>query len=121
MPYEVKLAKSAVPSTDEPTSIAIVVSDYNDNITGKLAKAAVETLIASEIRDEDIFIVHVPGAWELVYATQQMISRSDCRGVIALGAVIKGETSHDQHINRAVSLGLMQLSLEHGNRLVWGS
>jgi len=93
--------------------IALVVSDYNESITSKLSKAAVQTLIASGVQDDDIQIVRVPGAWELLYGSQLMIQHPDCRGVIALGAVIKGETTHDQHLNRAVSMGLMQLSLDH--------
>ena len=44
----------------------------------------------------------------------------DTAGVIALGAVIKGETSHDQHINRAVSSALMQLSLDHNKPIAFG-
>jgi len=93
--------------------IALVVSEYNESITGKLSKAAVQTLIAGGVQDDDIQIVRVPGAWELLYGSQLMIQQPDCRGVIALGAVIKGETTHDQHLNRAVCMGLMQLSLDH--------
>lgn len=65
-------------------------------------------------------VLRVPGAWELVYATQQVMSKSNCRGVIALGAVIKGETTHDQHINRAVSMGLMRLSIDNGKPVGFG-
>lgn len=107
------MPESVAPHPDTPRTISIVVSEYNDNITSKLCKAAVETLLSAGIDDQDILILRAPGAWELIYACQLAIGRSDCRGVIALGAVIQGETTHDQHLNRAVSLGLMQLSLEH--------
>ena len=120
MPIEVQPSPSATPNPGAPSVIAIVVSEYNDSITGKLCKAAVQTLLDSGIKDEDIHVVKVPGAWELTYATQLVIKKPSCRGVIALGAVIKGETTHDQHLNRAVSMGLMQLSLEHNKPVAMG-
>lgn len=100
--------------------ISIVVSTYNHHITDKLSKAAVETLLNAGIPDTSIRVVQVPGAWELVYGVQQFISLDECRGAIALGAVIKGETTHDQHINRAVSMGLMQLSIQHNKPIAFG-
>ena len=120
MPREVTPCESAAPCSNQAFQIAIVVSEYNDHITGKLCKASVQTLIENGINDEDIQILRVPGAWELTFGTQLMISRKECRGVIALGAVIKGETTHDQHINRAVSTGLMQLSISHGKPVAFG-
>jgi 6,7-dimethyl-8-ribityllumazine synthase len=103
---------SAESKMGDANLIAIVVSRYNDHITNSLCDAAVATLLAHGIRDNEIVVLRVPGAWDLVYASKQMISLDNCRGVIALGAVIKGETTHDQHINRAVSMGLMQLSID---------
>ena len=120
MPTEIQPSADASPSPGTPSVIAVVVSEYNDNITGKLCKAAVQTLLAGGIKDEDIHVVKVPGAWELIFATQLMIKKPSCRGAIALGAVIKGETTHDQHLNRAVSMGLMQLSLEHNKPVALG-
>ena len=120
MPQVVKPSQSAEPELNEPRIITLVLSEYNENITGKLCKAALQTLIANAIKDEDIQILRVPGAWELVYGTQLAIKQTTCRGVIALGAVIKGETTHDQHLNRAVSMGLKQLSLDHNKPVAWG-
>ena len=112
MTLQLNPSASAESKVGDANLIAIVVSRYNDHITNSLCDAAVATLLANGIRDNEIVVLRVPGAWELVYASQQMISRDNCRGVIALGAVIKGETTHDQHINRAVSMGLMQLSID---------
>ncbi len=120
MPREITSSPSAEPNPNAPNVIAVVVSEYNENITGKLCKAAVNTLIANGIKDGDIHVIRVPGAWELTYATQLAIQQQSCRGVIALGAVIKGETTHDQHLNRAVSMGLMQLSLDHNKPVALG-
>jgi 6,7-dimethyl-8-ribityllumazine synthase len=111
MPIEIQPASTAAPHTGSPTQIAIVVSTYNHHITGKLSTAAVETLLKHGILDAHICLLKVPGAWELVYGVQQALELESFRGAIALGAVIKGETTHDQHINRAVSMGLMELSV----------
>lgn len=102
------------------SSIGIAVSSYNENITGKLRDAAIETLTKSGIAADRITVVTVPGAWELPFACQRLVAMRDMAGVIALGAVIKGETSHDQHINRAVSSALMQLSLDHNKPIAFG-
>ena len=120
MPHEVTPAVSASPNPNEASQIAIVVSEYNDSITSKLCKAALKSWVDNGIRDEDIQLVRVPGAWELVFGAQLMICKKECRGVIVLGAVIKGETTHDQHLNRAVSTGLMQLSIAHCKPVAFG-
>ncbi len=120
MPREIAPSPSAEPKLNCASVIAVVVSEYNENITCKLCKAAVQTLIANAINDADIHVIRVPGAWELTYATQLAIKQPTCRGVIALGAVIQGETTHDQHLNRAVTMGLMQLSLEHNKPVALG-
>lgn len=102
------------------SSVGIVVSEYNDQITGKLCHGAIETLVQAGIARERIVVTRVPGAWELPFATQRLVALRSIAGVIALGAVIKGETSHDQHINRAVSSALMQLSLDHNKPIAFG-
>lgn len=106
--------------TANSSSVAIVVSEYNDQITGKLCQAAMDTLIQGGIAQDKIVLTRVPGAWEIPFATQRLISSRSISGVIALGAVIKGETTHDQHINRAVSNALMQLSLDHNKPIAFG-
>ena len=120
MPIELSQNVSLESKPGAPRNVAIVVSQYNDHITNKLCQAASATLVKNGILDENIVVLRVPGAWELVFATQQMMCNANCRGVIALGAVIKGETTHDQHINRAVSMGLMQLSIEHKKPVGFG-
>lgn len=120
MPREMIPSPTAEPNIDAPSVIAIVVSEYNDSITGKLYDAAMQTLLANAIREGDIQVLRVPGAWELTFAMQLALQQESCRGAIALGAVIRGETTHDQHLNRAVSMGLMQLSLDHKKPVALG-
>lgn len=120
MPIDISKSTPNVSQASANHVIGIVVSDYNSNITHKLSDAAVETLVNHGIPHNDIWVVHVPGAWELSFATQRLLALKNVCGVIALGAVIKGETSHDQHINRAVSLSLMQLSLDRNKPVAFG-
>lgn len=90
---------------------AIAVSRYNEPITGKLLKGAVETLLAGGVTDDRIDIAWTPGAFELPLVAQELALSGKYAAVICLGAVIRGETTHDQHINRAVSVGLTEASL----------
>jgi 6,7-dimethyl-8-ribityllumazine synthase len=91
---------------------AIVVSRYNDNITGKLLAGATETLINAGIADNDITVAWVPGAWEIPLVARHLGRSGEYEAILCLGAVIRGETTHDEHINRQVSLSLGQISLE---------
>ncbi len=94
---------------------AIVVSRYNESITEKLREGAQATLQRHGVASDAIEIVRVPGAWELPLATQWLVnSKPQLAAGIAIGVVIKGETSHDQHINRFVTLALGQISLNSG-------
>lgn len=119
MHIELVPTKSQVARANQ-NGIGIAVSKYNEHITGKLRDAAIETLTKAGFATENIIVVTVPGAWELPFACQRLVALRDVAGVIALGAVIKGETSHDQHINRAVSNALMQLSLDHNKPIAFG-
>lgn len=99
---------------------AIVVSRFNETITSRLADGAVETLKANEIADEEIDLFWVPGAFEIPTVASRLVDSEKYDAVICLGAVIKGETSHDEHINRAVSLALAQLGLDTGLPVIFG-
>lgn len=100
--------------------VGVVVSRYNHHITDKLAEGAVRTLKAAGFSDDNLVVIRVPGAWELAFGSQRALANRDFVGVVALGAVIRGETTHDQHINRAVSMALMQLSLDYNKPVGFG-
>lgn len=100
--------------------VAIVVSKYNDSITSNLLAGALETLRAGGIDDERIVVVEVPGAWELVLPAVNFAYSDVISGVIVLGAVIRGETTHDQHINRAVTTALMNASMAANTAIALG-
>ena len=90
---------------------AIVVSRYNEHITAKLLAGAVETLrAAGGVSDDAIDVAWVPGAWEIPRLVAHRLALSKKYvAVLCLGAVIKGETTHDEHINRQVSASLGQI------------
>jgi 6,7-dimethyl-8-ribityllumazine synthase len=103
-----------------PGRWAVVVSRYNESITGKLLDGAVATLAAAGVADDAIDVAWVPGAWEIPLVAGQLAGSGGYCAVLCLGAVIKGETTHDQHINRQVSLSLGRISLKTGVPVLFG-
>lgn len=98
----------------------IVVARYNEAITSKLLSGALKTLTASGVDDKNIDVAWVPGAWELPLVADRLARSHLYAAVICLGAVIRGETTHDQHINRQVSLNLGEISLRTGVPVAFG-
>jgi len=107
-------------STAPEGAIGIVVSRYNDSVTGKLLRGATDTLTRAGIADENIDVVWVPGGFEIPLAAQQMAESGHYAAILCLGAVIRGETTHDQHINRAVSLGITEVALSSSLPVLFG-
>lgn len=107
-------------STAPQGAIGIVVSRYNDSVTGKLLSGAVETLKTAGVADESIDVVWVPGGFEIPLAAQQMADSGHYLAILCLGAVIRGETTHDQHISRAVSLGITEVALSSSLPVLFG-
>ena len=98
----------------------IVVSAYHKSITGKILDGAVATLKRADVPEDNIRVLWVPGAWEIPFAVQQAFKMDPPDAVITLGCVIRGETTHDQHINTTVSNGLGRLGLEYGVPIAFG-
>lgn len=107
-------------NSTETRKIGIAVSTYNSNITNRLLEGATDTLTAAGFGEARVVTLHVPGAWELGLASKMLAERSDIAAVIALGAVIRGETTHDQYINSAVSHALMELMMSTGKPVGFG-
>jgi 6,7-dimethyl-8-ribityllumazine synthase len=99
---------------------AIVASRYNSSITDKLLRGALDTLASAGVSDEMIDVARVPGAWEIPIVIQRLASSERYAAILGLGAVIRGETTHDQHINRQVSLSLGELALEWRIPILFG-
>src|SRR5262249_14231912 len=99
---------------------ALVVSRYNDSITQNLLAGAVATLTEHGVRDDAMDVAYVPGAFEIPLAAERLATSGRYVAVICLGAVIRGETTHDQHINRAVSMSLCEIGLHSGVPVLFG-
>lgn len=100
--------------------IAIVVSRYNESITSGLLSGALETLVTHGVSEAAIDVVWVPGAFEIPLVARRLALQRRHEAVICLGAVIRGETTHDQHINRAVSSELARAAADTGVPVLFG-
>jgi 6,7-dimethyl-8-ribityllumazine synthase len=100
--------------------IAIVVARYNDMVTGRLLDGAVAALLAAGVADDAIDVAWTPGAFEIPLVADRLARGGRHAAVICLGAVIRGETTHDQHINRGVSLQLAESAVRSGVPVLFG-
>ena len=101
--------------------IGIVTAEWNPQITNALFKGAYDTLIANNVAESDITMIHVPGSFELPTGAATLLnSTTDYDAVICLGCVIQGETRHFDFICNAVSNGLTNLALQDGRPVIFG-
>ena len=89
---------------------ALVVSEWNPNITEALFEAAFQTLSKHNVLKENILRIDVPGSFELIYGASKA-QQMDVDGVISIGSVIQGETRHFEFICNAVAHGIKDLNL----------
>ena len=89
----------------------IVVSRFNDFITEKLLGGAMDGLLRTGVKESDIQIIKVPGAFEIPLAAKKLIQAGNYDAVICLGAVIRGSTPHFDYVCAEVSKGVAQVSL----------
>lgn len=100
--------------------VAIVVSRYNETVTGRMLEGALFALAAGGVRRDRIDVAWVPGAFELPLAADRLAAGGRHAAVICLGAIIRGETSHDRHIAAAVGQGIEQTARRHGLPVPFG-
>ncbi len=100
--------------------IGIVASRFNDEIVESLLRGCLETLEMAAVPEEGRILLRVPGAWELPWAVQALARRHRPDAVIALGAIIRGETDHYRHLARAVTDGLMTVGLNEQIPVILG-
>jgi 6,7-dimethyl-8-ribityllumazine synthase len=115
MPNEIPVAEVA-----PDARFAIVVARWNETITRRLLDGALTTLREHGVAGERIDVAWVPGSFEIPLTAQRMATSGRYAAVLCLGAVIRGETSHDQHINRAVSMAISQLALATNVPVLFG-
>lgn len=103
----------------EGLRIGIVTARFNSEITEKLEQGAIHALRRMGVREEEIAVVRVPGAYEIPLAAMALME-SDVDGVVALGAVIRGETSHYDYVCSAVERGCSEVQLDYGRPVGFG-
>jgi 6,7-dimethyl-8-ribityllumazine synthase len=91
---------------------AVVASRFNERITRKLAEGAVQTLLDSGAAYDDVDLVWVPGAWELPAAARVLLQSERYDALVAVGAVIRGETPHFDYVAGEASRGLADVGVE---------
>ena len=102
-----------VPSAKGMT-FGIVVSEWNDKITGALLEGARNTLLKHGATDKDIIVKTVPGSFELTAGGMFLAEYSSVEAVICIGCVIQGETPHFDYICQGVTQGITSLNVQYG-------
>jgi 6,7-dimethyl-8-ribityllumazine synthase len=92
--------------------MVVLASRFNEPIVKKLVDGALEALVKYGVAFEDIDVVWVPGAWELPIAARWLLASERYDGLVAVGAVIRGETAHFEYIAGEASRGLAAASAE---------
>jgi 6,7-dimethyl-8-ribityllumazine synthase len=98
---------------------AIVVSRFNSAITDRLLEGAVDALKKSGAAHEDMEIVHVPGAFELPLATKKLASQGDYEALVAIGCVIRGETTHYDYVCSETARGIQLAQMDTGVPIIF--
>lgn len=102
------------------TRIGIVVSRFNEFISSKLLEGALDCLKRHDIKDDDIDIAWVPGAFEIPLIASKMAKSKKYDAIICLGSVIRGTTSHYDYVCAEVSKGIASVSLQSDLPVIFG-
>ena len=105
----------------EGLKIALVQARFNDLITNKLAEGALDGLLRHGVAEKDIDHILVPGSFEVPLAVKQAAKSGKYDAVIALAAVIRGATTHNELIAAEMTKGIAQAALETGVPIVYGT
>lgn len=104
----------------ENIRVGVVCARFNDFIVSRLLAGCEDTLLRHGVREEDIAVAWVPGAFEIPLIASKMAKSGKYDAVIALGAVIRGSTSHYDYVCSEVSKGVASVSLETGVPVMFG-
>ncbi len=104
----------------EEIRIGIVAARFNEFIVSKLLSGAVDTLVRHNVKEEQIDVAWVPGAFEIPLIASKMAKSNRYDAVICLGAVIRGSTTHYDYVCSEVSKGIAQVSLNSGIPVMFG-
>lgn len=102
------------------TKISLVVAEWNGEITFALRDGAIEFLTKMGVKEKNILISYVPGAYELAFGAQLVALGNKYDAVITIGCIIKGDTPHFDFISDACANGIMQVGLSYGLPVIFG-
>ncbi len=106
--------------SSEPFQIAIVAGRFNEVISNRLIKGATNRLEELGVSEENIAVHWVPGAFEIPYACQEVIQKTNVDAIIALGAVVRGGTPHFDYVAGECVRGIQSVSLSTGTPISLG-
>lgn len=100
--------------------VGLAVSRFNEPVTSQLLEGALGALREAGVAEDDLVVVHVPGAFELPLACEAMAARGGLDAIVALGCVIRGETTHYDYVCEAAEQGLVAVGLQHRLPVLFG-
>ena len=100
--------------------IGIVAARFNEFITSKLLSGAMDALVRHDVKEENVHVAWVPGAFEIPLIASKMANSGNYDAVICLGAVIRGSTTHYDYVCSEVSKGIASVSLTSGVTVMFG-
>nr|WP_216697765.1 6,7-dimethyl-8-ribityllumazine synthase [Enterococcus innesii] len=104
----------------EAVKVGIVVSRFNEFITSKLVEGAKDNLLRHGVKAENIDVYWVPGAYEIPYITKKIVDNKQYDGIVTLGALIRGATTHYELISNEVAKGVAQIGLNADIPIMFG-
>ncbi|MAE10887.1 MAG: 6,7-dimethyl-8-ribityllumazine synthase [Dehalococcoidales bacterium] len=104
----------------EGLKFGVVVSRFNEFITGKLLEGARDALVRHGVNQEDISVAWVPGAFEIPLVAQKLAQTNNYDALICLGAVVRGGTPHFEYIAAEVTKGIAKVGLDTGLPVTFG-
>jgi 6,7-dimethyl-8-ribityllumazine synthase len=106
--------------TGQGLKFAIVIGRFNELVTGHLLSGALDALRRHGVADDDVTVAWVPGSFEIPIAAKKLAETGQYGAVICLGAVIRGETDHYDHVAGSVTSGIAQVGLQTGVPIIFG-
>ena len=100
--------------------VAIVASRFNESVTARLIEGAVDALLRHGVEEKGIRIVRVPGSFEIPLDARTLAASGKFSAILCLGALVRGETPHFEHLAAEVAKGTAQVGLETGVPVVFG-
>jgi len=109
---------SSLPKAEKDFSVAIVVADFNEDLTKAMLEIALKTLRKAKI--ENVFVQNVPGSFEIPFAVKLLQNSKNFDGILTLGCIIKGETPHFNYVAQNCAWGIMKCNLESSIPVIFG-